>query len=144
MSMRHIAGAIAAPMDDYDADVVILALDRVKETLAAVRSALSQTGISKHAFVVDQGSRPDVLGELAGLIDGRSDVTLIALDHNYGVAGGRNRGSILGHGRVIFGLDNDAEFGDSKTLARAVATFDHDASSGCDRLPHRAALRRHG
>jgi GT2 family glycosyltransferase len=127
MSMRHIAGAITAPTGEYDADVVILALDRVEETLAAVRSALSQTGISKHVFVVDQGSQPKALSQLARSVAGRSDATLIALDHNYGVAGGRNRGSALGHGRIIFGLDNDAEFADSRTLARALAMFDRDA-----------------
>jgi GT2 family glycosyltransferase len=128
MSMRHVAGAIGAPIGEYDADVVILALDRVEETLAAVRSALSQTGISKHVFVVDQGSRPKALAQLSRLIDGRRDATLVALDRNYGVAGGRNRGSALGHGRIIFGLDNDAEFADSETLAKAVVNFDRDAT----------------
>jgi GT2 family glycosyltransferase len=130
MSMRLIAGAAGAPLGGYDADVVILALDRVEETLAAVRSALSQTGISKHVFVVDQGSRPESLSRLAGLVSGRSDATLVALDRNYGVAGGRNRGSALGHGKIIFGLDNDAEFADDKTLAKAFAAFDHDATLG--------------
>jgi GT2 family glycosyltransferase len=43
------------------------------------------------------------------------------------VAGGRNRGTELGHGRIIFGLDNDAEFADAATLARAVAALDEDA-----------------
>jgi GT2 family glycosyltransferase len=148
MSMLHIAGAIAAPTGEYDADVIILALDRVEETLAAVRSALSQTGVSRHVFVVDQGSRQEALSQIAGLIAGRSDATLIALDHNYGVAGGRNRGSALGHGRIIFGLDNDAEFADCDTLARAVATCDRDptlAAIGCRILLHAggSVLQKH-
>ena len=42
-----------------DANLNTRGLDSVEETLAAVRSALSQTGISKHVFVVDQGSRPE-------------------------------------------------------------------------------------
>jgi GT2 family glycosyltransferase len=139
MTTRHIAGAAGAPDRDYDADVVILALDRAEETLAAIRSVLAQTGVSRHLFVVDQGSRPDVLTQLAALIAGRDDATLVALDRNYGVAGGRNRGSALGHGRIIFGLDNDAEFADETTLARAVAALDEDktlAAIGCRILLH--------
>ena len=139
MTTRHIAGAAGAPDRDYDADVVILALDRAEETLAAIRSVLAQTGVSRHLFVVDQGSRPDVLTQLAALIAGRDDATLVALDRNYGVAGGRNRGSALGHGRIIFGLDNDAEFADETTLARTVAALDGDpalAAVGCRIVLH--------
>lgn len=134
MSMRHIAGAPTAPDGAYDADVVILSLDRSEETLAAINSALAQTGVSRHVFVVDQGSRAVGLARLASAIAGRDDTTLIALDRNHGVAGGRNVGSALGHGRIIFGLDNDAEFADSTTLARAVTALDADpqlAAIGC-------------
>lgn len=134
MTARHIAGS-AGPSDDrYDADVVILALDRAEENSAAIYSALAQTGVSRHVFVVDQGSRPENLAHLAEAVRGRTDATLVALDRNHGVAGGRNRGTALGHGRVIFGLDNDAEFADSMTLARAVAALDQDnglAAIGC-------------
>ena len=59
------AGAPSAPSGDYDADIVILALDRADETIAAIRSALSQTGVSRHVFIVDQGSRPANLALLA-------------------------------------------------------------------------------
>jgi GT2 family glycosyltransferase len=127
MDVRHVAGAATAPDGAYDADVVILSLDRLEETLAAITSALAQTDVSRHLFVVDQGSRPEGLARLANAIAGRDDATLVALDRNHGVAGGRNRGSALGHGRIIFGLDNDAEFADSTTLARAVAALDADA-----------------
>lgn len=132
--MRHVAGAGGAPTGRYDADVVILALDRAEETAAAIRSALAQTGVSRHVFVIDQGSRPDSLSRLADVVAGRDDATLVALDRNFGVAGGRNRGTALGHGRVIVGLDNDAEFADDTTLARAVAVLDADpalAAIGC-------------
>lgn len=134
MTPRHIAGATAPPVCAYDADVVILALDRAEETVAAIRSALAQTGVSRHVFIVDQGSQPDNLARLADAAEGRDDATLVVLDRNYGVAGGRNRGTALGHGRVIFGLDNDAEFADPTTLARAVAVLDEDpalAAVGC-------------
>ena len=139
LAPRHIAGAAGPPEGEYDADVVILSLDRAEETLAAIRSALAQCGMSRHVFVVDQGSRPEALARLAAEVARRQDATLVALDRNHGVAGGRNRGSSLGHGRVIFGLDNDAEFADATTLARAVAALDEDrtlAAIGCRILLH--------
>jgi GT2 family glycosyltransferase len=122
--MHLIAGAAAPPATDYDADIVILALDRPEETVEAITSALSQRGVSRHLFVVDQGSRPENLARLAAAVDGREDATLVRLDRNWGVAGGRNRGTALGRGRVIAALDNDAEFADADTLARAVAALD--------------------
>jgi GT2 family glycosyltransferase len=139
MTMRHLAGAAGAPDGSYDADVVILSLDRPEETEAAIRSALSQTGISRHVFVVDQGSRPETLERLVALVALREDATLVALGCNRGVAGGRNRGTALGHGRIVAGLDNDAEFADARTLARAVAALDCDpkiAAIGCRIVLH--------
>lgn len=126
--MRLIAGAPGAPEPRYDADVVILALDRPDETVAAIRSALGQTGVSRHLFVVDQGSRPEHLARLAQEIAGRPDATLMQLGSNQGVAGGRNRASGLGHGRAIIAIDNDAEFARDDTLARAVRALDEDAT----------------
>ena len=134
MSMRHLAGAAGAPGGCYDADVVILSLDRPDETEAAIRSALAQIGVSRHVFIVDQGSRPEILARLVSVVAHRKDATLVALGRNWGVAGGRNRGTVLGHGRIIVGLDNDAEFADEHTLARAVAAVDADpmiAAIGC-------------
>ena len=108
MSAHYIAGAAGPADGEYDADVVILALDRPEETVAAIHSALAQTAVSRHVFIIDQGSQPENLAQLAKAVSGRSDATLVALDRNHGVAGGRNRGTALGHGRIIFGLDNDA------------------------------------
>ena len=45
--MRTVAGAAAPPDDTYDADVVILALDRAEETVAAVRSAVNESGLGR-------------------------------------------------------------------------------------------------
>jgi GT2 family glycosyltransferase len=112
---------------DYDADVVILALDRAEATAAAIRSALTQTGVSRHVIIVDQGSRPEALALLADTVRGRDDATLVALDANHGVPGGRNLGTAIGHGRVIVGLDNDAEFDATDTVARMLAAFAADA-----------------
>ena len=122
--MRRLAGAAHPPVGAYDADVVILALDRAEETAAAIRSALGQTGVSRHVIVVDQGSRPETLALLAAIVRGRNDATLVTLGHNHGVPGGRNHGSAFGHGRVIVGLDNDAVFDTPGTLARMVAALD--------------------
>ena len=65
MTARHVAGAADAPAGNYDCDVVILSLERGSETAAAIRSALAQTGVSRHVFIVDQGSRPEALAQLA-------------------------------------------------------------------------------
>jgi GT2 family glycosyltransferase len=121
-------------------------LDRAAETEAAIASALAQEGVVFHVWVVDQGSRPETLARLAGFLAGRAGATLVSLGGNLGVAGGRNAGSALGHGRVIVGLDNDAEFADRCTLARAVAALDEapdiaavgfrivEFATGCDDL----------
>jgi GT2 family glycosyltransferase len=127
---RHVAGASCPPDGAYDADIVILALDRPEETVAAIRSALDQTGVSRHVIVVDQGSAPDSLAILAAAIRDRSDATLVALDRNVGVPGGRNIGTALGHGRIICGLDNDAAFDRPDVVARMVAGFDADPALG--------------
>lgn len=120
---QHVAGAAAAPAE-YDADVVILALDRAAETVEAIASARAQRGVSRHVWVADQGSRPENLAVLAAAVAGAADVTLVRLDRNWGVAGGRNRATALGRGRVVFALDNDAEFASPDTLAAAVAALD--------------------
>jgi GT2 family glycosyltransferase len=128
--MQHIAGAPAPPARPYDADIVILSLDRVEETEEAIASALAQRGVSRHVLVIDQGSKPENLVRLAAKVEGRDDATLVRLARNFGVAGGRNRGTDLGHGRVIVAIDNDAEFADADTVARAVAAMDEAPDIG--------------
>lgn len=122
-----MAGLIAGrppPAGAYDADIIILALDRVAETGAAIESALAQRGLTRHVIVLDQGSAPDTLARLAARIEGREDAMLVAAGANLGVAGGRNRASALGHGRIIAALDNDAAFDTADTLAAALAVLD--------------------
>ncbi|SDB56259.1 glycosyltransferase family 2 protein [Belnapia rosea] len=120
---EHVAGA-RGPAGETDADVIILALDRAEETIAAIASARAQAGIAKHVWITDQGSKPENLARLAAAVEGAPDATLVRLDRNWGVAGGRNRATALGRGRVVFALDNDAEFRDPDTLARAVRAMD--------------------
>ncbi len=113
---------------------MILALDRVEDTLAAIRSALDQSGIARHVTVLDQGSQPAHLEQLAAAIADRADVSLLCAHTNLGVALGRNRASGFGHGRVIVALDNDAVFATTGTVAGLVAAFDRDpalAAVGC-------------
>jgi len=128
--MRHVAGAAGPPDGRYDADIVILSLDRPEETVAAIASALDQTGVTRHVFVIDQGSRPEALARIAQAVSGRADATLVSLERNLGVPGGRNVGTRLGHGTIIVAIDNDAEFASSDIVARAAAAFEHDPSLG--------------
>lgn len=135
---EHIAGA-RGPAGDYDADVIILAMDRATETIEAIASARAQQGVTRHVWVADQGSRPENLAALAAAVADAPDVTLVRLDRNWGVAGGRNRATALGRGRVVFALDNDAEFATPGTLAEAVAALDAEpdlAAIGCRILVH--------
>ncbi|WP_158932064.1 glycosyltransferase family 2 protein [Acidisphaera sp. S103] len=132
--VRSLAGATGPPSGCYDADIIILALERTAETIAAIMSACGQTGASIHIFVLDQGSCPETLDQLAAVAKDRPDVTLLAAEQNLGVAGGRNLISDLGHGRVIVALDNDAIFASADTVARLVAALDAEprlAAIGC-------------
>jgi GT2 family glycosyltransferase len=136
---EHVAGAPDPPAHEYDADVVILALDRAEETIEAIASARAQDGVSKHVWIADQGSAPANLERLAATVRGAPDAALVRLDRNWGVAGGRNRATALGRGRVVFALDNDAEFAAADTLGRAVAALDADqglAAIACRILVH--------
>ena len=120
---EHVAGA-RGPSGPVDADVIILAMDRAEETVAAIASARAQTDIAKHVWVTDQGSRPETLASIADAVRDAKDATLIRLERNHGVAGGRNRATGLGSARAVFALDNDAEFATPETLAQAVAALD--------------------
>jgi GT2 family glycosyltransferase len=127
---RHVAGATVASPGGYDADIVILALNRADETLQAIASALAQEDVRFHLIILDQGSSPETLAKFACAVERRADATLVASDRNLGVAGGRNLANALGHGRIIVGLDNDASFASADTVAQAVAVFDGSPDLG--------------
>lgn len=124
MQTRYVAGAARPPRGGYDADIVILSLNRPAETQEAIASALAQRGLSRHVTVLDQGSSAEALQRIAAFVSDRDDATLLVAQENLGVPGGRNAASDFGHGRVIIGLDNDAEFAWADTAARAVRTMD--------------------
>lgn len=129
-----VAGAAGPPNRCYDADIIILALDRVEETIDAIASARAQAGVSAHIFVLDQGSRPESLARLARVVADDAGTTLLATGTNLGVPAGRNLIANLGHGRTIVALDNDAVFATADTVARLVAALDAEprlAAIGC-------------
>ncbi len=134
MTYRLIAG-VSPPAEPVAADIIILALDRVDETVAAIRSARNQTGVSTHVYVLDQGSTADNLARLAASVG--EGCSLFAGDTNLGVAGGRNLLSRLGHGRVIVALDNDAEFAVVRHRCAPDRGPGGRTGAGGDRLPHR-------
>ena len=114
----------------YDADIVILALDRPADTVAAIESALRQHGISRRVIIIDQGSRPENVARIAAALEGRTDALLRPLGRNVGVAAGRNLGATLGHGRIIVSLDNDAVFATDDTVAGLCAALDEAPDLG--------------
>jgi GT2 family glycosyltransferase len=121
---------VPPPPTGYDADIIILTLGRLQETVAAVDSALSQKGISAHVTVLDQRATPESRATLVNAFGALKNFALYAATDNLGVGGGRNFLSALGHGRIIAALDNDAMFADEFVVARALARFDENARLG--------------
>jgi GT2 family glycosyltransferase len=101
-------------------DVIILSMDRTEDTINAIASALEQNGVTKHIWVVDQGSRPENLEMLKTYVADKIDVHLETLPHNLGVAGGRNIATSFGRAPYVVALDNDAIFADTGMLRRTV------------------------
>ena len=62
--LRLVTGHRPGP-DTYDADIMILSLNRPDETIDAIQSARAQRGGAFHVTVLDQGSEPDVVRTLA-------------------------------------------------------------------------------
>ena len=108
------------PLGSYDADIIILTLNRQHDTIEAINSALGQRGGSFHVTVLDQGSSPDMLRELRKLFAHRPNFALYESKTNLGVPGGRTASTALGHGQIIVALDNDAIFATPWVTANAV------------------------
>ncbi len=126
---RYIAGQ-KPPETPYDADIIILSLNRLEDTSAAIASALAQRGGLFHITVLDQGSDDETVFQLRAKFGGAPRFVFYAAPHNLGVGGGRNFASALGHGRIIIALDNDAVFENDSVAARACAIFDKEPSLG--------------
>jgi GT2 family glycosyltransferase len=128
-TIRLIVGR-RPPIDAYDADIIILSLNRLAETIEAVQSALAQRGISFHVTVLDQGSAPEIVRGLAKRFTTAPNFALYGVASNLGVAGGRNLATSLGHGRIIIALDNDAVFEQPYVAARAFRAFQQQPDLG--------------
>jgi GT2 family glycosyltransferase len=111
-------------------DIIILEWNRSDATIAAIESALAQTGVRRKVWVVDQGSKPEHRARLAAFCEGRTDVHVHWLESNIGVAAGRNLASRLGSAPFIVSLDNDAVFADDACVARALAHLDGEPRLG--------------
>lgn len=122
LKVRRIAGS-PPPLGGYDADIIILALNRQEDTIDAIRSALDQRGGDFHITVLDQGSSPEMLRELRRQFSNLSNFALYESGTNLGVPGGRTTAASLGHGRIIVALDNDAAFATKWVVARALRQF---------------------
>jgi GT2 family glycosyltransferase len=119
---KLIAGSRPGP-GAYDADIVILCLERPTETCAAIRSALAQRGGVFHVSVLDQNSSMETIRALTTAFANAPRFALYRAAQNLGVGGGRNFLGACGHGRIIVGLDNDAVFHDPWTVAGALKVF---------------------
>ena len=118
------------PAGPYDADIIILTLNRFSETLEAVASARGQRGASCHIWVLDQGSAPELRAGFTAAFRGLDNLSFYLAARNLGVGGGRNFLSGCGHGRVIVALDNDAVFADADVVAGALAGFERAPALG--------------
>ena len=128
-TVRLIVGR-RPPIEAYDADIIILSLNRLAETIEAIQSALAQRGIAFHVTVLDQGSTPEILSGLAKRFATAPNFALYGVASNLGVAGGRNLATSLGHGRMIIALDNDAVFEQNFVAARAFRAFNQQPDLG--------------
>ena len=116
--------------EEYDADIIILSINRLHHTLAAVRSSLKQRMVNARIAVLDQGSSDETLSTLKAEILAYPTVQLVTAGHNLGVGGGRNFLTSIGKGRIIVGLDNDAVFADDYVVHNALKLFDKEAKLG--------------
>lgn len=120
--LRLSAGS-PPPLDGYDADIIILSLDRLEETIEAIKSALQQRGGTIHVTVLDQGSSPEMLRELRHQFSRHPHFSLYESGRNLGVPGGRTAAAGYGHGQFIVALDNDAVFETPWVVAKALRLF---------------------
>jgi GT2 family glycosyltransferase len=120
--LRRTAGS-PPPLDAYDADIIILSLNRQEDTIEAINSALEQRGGIFHVTVLDQGSSPDMVRQLRRQFANQSDFALYEASSNLGVPGGRATAAALGHGQFIISLDNDAVFATPWIVAKALRLF---------------------
>lgn len=109
-----------------EVDVIILSLDRVEDTIAAIDSSLTQRGVRQKIWIVDQGSKPETIERLKSHVAGKDAVHLEVTGRNLGIPGGRNLASRMGSAPYIVALDNDAVFCSDDEIAKAIRRLESD------------------
>jgi len=127
--MQQFKEKQAATANSPAVDVVILSLNRIDETIAAVASVLEQKGVTKHIWIVDQASDASQHARLRAFVNGKP-VVLKSLPQNVGVSAGRNIATRMGSAPYIVALDNDAVFSSPHTLERAISHLEADSRLG--------------
>lgn len=124
LSRSHVLPQESAVLPEVD--IIILSLDRSDDTIAAIDSALEQTGISQRVWVVDQGSGADTIERLKRHVVDKSLVHLEITGRNLGIPGGRNLATRLGQAPYVVALDNDAVFCSEEEVAKAIRRLEGD------------------
>ena len=106
---------------DLPVDVVVLSWNRLDTTLETIANIETQQDVAAKIWIVDQGSEADCVQGLRQVAARSDAIHLEELDHNIGVAGGRNLAMSLGNAEYIVAIDNDAEFASPKALSEAAA-----------------------
>ncbi len=104
-------------------DVVILSWNRIENTIATIESVLLQKGIKAQTWLIDQGSDTDTIRILQDYVSKHPSLRLIELNHNCGVAVGRNIGMKLGKEEFIICIDNDAVFENNTAIKKTLEKF---------------------
>jgi GT2 family glycosyltransferase len=107
-------------------DVVILSLNRLEDTLQAIKSIEEQHVVRPILWIVDQGSSEHCLQKLREKCCNNPNCHLVELGENIGVPAGRNRGMSLGSSEYIVSIDNDVVLESSFTLKHVIERFRSD------------------
>lgn len=105
-------------------DVVILSLNREELIKETINNIVQQKNVVANLWIVDQGSRPEVIANLRSLSERHNNSHLIELAENVGVPGGRNIGMRPGSAKYIVSIDNDAVFSDDSALEEIISHFE--------------------
>ena len=119
-----------------DASVVIITRNRKEELRRAVRSACCQA-MQLEVLVIDDGS-DDGTSEMV-----RLEFPAVKLERSKVCRGyifQRNRAASLAHGKVIFSIDDDAEFSSPNVIERTLQDFS-DRRIGAVAIPYLEPLR---
>lgn len=114
--------------DAPEISVVIATYNRRRSLPRAIDSVLAQEGVGFELIVVDDASRDDTRDYLATLCDPR--LRVIALEHNAGPSGARNRGLDAARGEFVAFLDSDDAYRPGR-LALPAAALRADPSLVC-------------